>query len=205
MTKKTTKKKTKKKVSPKKGKTHFSSDTKWKLFADHILDNGGLVSDAYREVYGDNRLKPSSIHSMASKLFNSSKVQEYIAKRQEEIKQQVNVNQTLVARKCLQILNVDASGASEALTIDQLEKLPLSVRRLIKNIKKTKTTTTNKHHYGRDERVHEVETYDITWMDKDKALESLAKHTGFYMKDNINMNKDINKKSFTDALKELDI
>lgn len=180
-----------------------NSKLKWKEFANIYLDNGGMASEAYREVY-----KPKSdrsVHASASALLNSDKVQEYLSARKQELADQVTVDQTFCARKYLQILDLEAFESSEYLSLDQLKKLPRSVRKLIKNVKKSKTTTTHTYNYGRDSKEDHTEMFEITWMDKDKALESLSKHVGFFMKDNINLNKDINKKSFTDALKDLDI
>ena len=84
--------------------------------------------------------------------------------------------------------------------------MPHNARKLVTSIDSDKTSHTWQDRFGNTDRHEEItEKYKVTFMCKNKALEALAKHTGTFMKDNISLQGNIETKSFTEALKDLDI
>jgi len=179
---------------------------KEKAFVEEYLVNGFNATDAYATHYASKRSKSRASHNVeSSKLLRKPSVQQFLADRLEQRKREIHVDQNYVVRKYLEIVECDYIGSTQYLTKDELDKMPENVRRLVTGIDSDITTTTfRKNNY--DDKDDEVqEKYKVTFMCKNKALEALGKHTGTFMKDNITLQGNIESKSFTDALKEMDI
>ena len=202
--KKTTKKKiTKKKPMP--SKTINTQELE-KMFVEEYLANGFNQSEAYSAVVvKKKKLKPANatLNNSAYLYMRREGVKKYLAQRLEERKKELHIDQTYVVRKMLEIVEADYVSATHYLTSEELENMPKKLRRLIVSI----DAEHKEHSYNRYNEDHNEVTqrYKVTFMSKDKALDGLAKHTGTYAKDNISLTGDLSQKSFTDAMKELDI
>lgn len=169
-----------------------------KAFIDEYLTDFN-AGRAYQEVYA----KTSTIESCrtrASSLLTHIDVQQYLQLKLDERKKQLHVDQSYVVRKLLDITEIDYVDSIQYLTNDQLAKIPKDVRKLIQSVKLLRTKTRGENGFE-----SESEKYEVTFMNKDKALELLGKHTGTFMKDNIQGQFDLGRMGFADALKDLDI
>ena len=169
-----------------------------KAFVDNYL-NDFNAKRAYLEVI-NSKVTPESAAALASKLLNDLNVQQYLSEKLNERKQQLHVDQSFVVRKLLEITEIDYVDSIQHLTNDQIEKIPKDVRKFIQSIKLLRTKTRGENNFE-----SETEKYEVTFMSKDKALELLGKHTGAFMKDNVQGQYDLGRMGFTDALRELDI
>ena len=169
-----------------------------KAFVDNYLLDFNATR-AYREVYSPNG-SDNSCKVSGSKLLTLIDVQQYLSEKLTERKQQLHVDQSYVVRKLLDITEIDYVDSIQHLTNDQIEKIPKDVRKFIQSIKLLRTKTRGENNFE-----SETEKYEVTFMSKDKALELLGKHTGAFMKDNVQGQYDLGRMGFTDALRELDI
>ena len=181
--------------------------TKEKSFVEEYLANGFNATQAYGKCVALKTTKVSTWNTLASTYLRRKGVQQFLADRLEQRKKEIHVDQNYVVRKYLEIVECDYIGSTQYLTKDQLDKMPENVRRLVTGIDSDVSTHTWNERYGQPDGAHEevTEKYKVTFMCKNKALEALAKHTGTFMKDNITLQGNIESKSFTDALKEMDI
>lgn len=173
------------------------SITKKRAFVDNYLRDFN-ARRAYIEVYAKN-ITDESAATQACTLLKEKDVQVYLTQCLEDRKAELKVDQNYVVRKLLEITEADFVDSIQYLTKDQIEKIPKDIRRLIQSIKIAKS-----HKTDGDLDIF-TQKYEVQFMSKDKALELLGKHTGAFMKDNINANIDLGRQSFTDALKELDV
>ena len=178
---------------------------KEKLFVEEYLSNGFNATDAYQKHVASKTAKRSAMHGSASDYLRRANVQQYLEQRLEERRQEIHVDQNYVIRKYLEIVESDYVGSTQYLTKDELDRMPQAARKLVISIESHKTITTRSYKYGNETTEEEQERYKVTFMCKNKALEALGKHTGAFMKDNITLQGNIETKSFTEALKELDI
>ena len=175
-------------------------------FVDEYLTNGYNGTEAYAKCYASKSTKSREVlGSLASRLLQNATVKHYLELRIEQRKKELHVDQNYVVRKLLEIVECDVVEQTQYLTKDELDKMPKNVRKLVTSIETIKTTTTRTFKYGNDTEKEFNERYKVTFMSKDKALDSLGKHTGAFMKDNITLQGNIETKSFTDALKDIDI
>lgn len=190
----------KKKLNAKPSPSKQLNDKKFAFVEEYLKDfNGGR---AYRATYGEH-ISEAAAPPLGSRLLRDDTVQQYLKQRLEERKQELHVDQQYVVRKLLDITEADYVDTIQYVTQEQLDKIPKEIRKFIQSIKLTKNRTMNRTNAGDYE--NETEKYEVTFMSKDKALELLGRHTGAFMKDNIQGQYDMAKMSFTDALKHLDI
>lgn len=181
-------------------KTHKMPSRKQIAFIENYLlhFNGG---QAYSEVYGV--LDPASAGACASRLLKDVAVQRYLNQRLEDRRAELHIDQNYVVRKLMEIVEADFVGSTQYLTEKQINEIPKNIRKLIQSIEKVKTTNSSSTNSGDYENT--TEKFKVTFMSKDLALQSLGKHTGAFMKDNINANINMDQMTFSDALKKLDI
>lgn len=177
-------------------------DSQRRAFIDNYLIDFN-AKRAYLEIISA-KCSPESASSLASKLLQDVNVQQYLNEKLLERKALLHIDQSYVVRKLLDITEIDYVDSIQHVTRSELEKIPKDVRKLIQSIKLVKTRNRNETDKGFVNET-ESEKYEITFMSKDKALELLGKHTGTFMRDNIQLNADMGRMSFTDALRELDI
>lgn len=163
---------------------------------EYLLDWN--ATRAYLAVYSTKN--EGTAGTNAQRLLRSARVKEYLAKRVDERNAELKIDQTYVVKKLHEIVESDYCGQVRYLTEDQLEDLPLNVRKLIQSVKIKKHTT----RYNRSDVEHEDQTYEVRFMSKDKAIELLGKHTGAFNKDN-DSNINVNVKGFAAIINELDI
>ena len=144
---------------------------KYKAVIDQWFVNGFNGAKAYRSLYPKAKRADDSF----SKIQSIPEVQEYVKQKQEEAKKALRTTHEVLLEE---LENWAYSDITETLMLapDQVKELPAEVRRLIT---KYKTTTRT---YG-DDPVTET-TIELWFVSKEKAMEMIHKHTGFYEKDN---------------------
>ena len=177
------------------------------IFVEHYFNCGFNATQAFKKAFPEKSYaNKSSLYTQSSQFFKHNDTQQYLLQRIEERKKELMVDQTYVVRKLTEIVESDFVDATQYLTKDQLDRMPENLRKLVVSIDSDSSTHTWNDRYGNQSDHEEItEKYKVTFMSKDKALDGLAKHTGTYMKDNVSLNKDMSQKSFTEAVKELDI
>lgn len=181
---------------------------KEEAFVESYLTNGFNASQAYADNIATTKAKPLNFPAAASGFLRKESVQSILSERLKARKKELHIDQNYVVNKLLEIVESDIVKGTQYLSKDELDKMPLSMRKMIKSIDVDKSTHKWNERNGTaegEDHLEFEEKYKVTFMDKDKALDSLAKFTGAYMKDNISLQGNIETKSFTDALKDLDI
>jgi phage terminase small subunit len=156
---------------------------KYKKVVDEYYVNGFNGTDAYIKHY-PNSSRPTGRAAWCD-IKKVPQVQEYIAQKEARIAEKYNVThdemmETLIAWR--------DSDITETLSLseDELKELPIELRRLINKYKKVETTfkgvTTT--------------SVELSFVSKEKALEMIAKHIGFYEKDNAQKLPDVIKVGF---------
>jgi len=186
-------KKTEKSIVPEKPKM---PSRKHLQFIEEYLSHFN-ASKAYGAVFGRKEGHARDVD--ASALLRRSDVQQYLNKRLAERKQELHLDTSYVIRKLNEIIDTDYISGTQYLTKDQLDKLPEATRKLVQSVEIQKTKSSSRDFEN------ETTKYKVTFMSKDNAITLLGKHTGAFIKDNVNVNLNIDQASFTDALKQLDI
>lgn len=112
-------------------------------------------------------------NEQASRLLANVNIQQYVQHLKEELSKRNEVDADYVIKKLKAWLELDVTKTI-GLSVDELKELPLEVKDCITSIKHRTFTT----EYGTDE------TIEIKFASKEKAIEMLAKHIGFFDADN---------------------
>ena len=148
-----------------------STIDKYKLVIDEWFVNGWNGTKAYLKYY------PNSSDETAAtefyKILRKPKVAEYAEEKKKLLAEDLN----LTSEKILQeIKNWAYSDITETLTLDldDIQQLPPEIRRLITSYKKSEIKL------GESTKT----TVELKFVSKEKAMEMIQKHIGFYEKDN---------------------
>lgn len=159
-------------------------------FIERYLENGLNGAEAYRFAFNEDSIETSK--KKAYRLLKDPLVSQYIKERQEELKEQFNINKEDIIMDLINIKNsnivdylevktyVDDMGEPQAkLLLKDLDKLSLPQQRNIKSIKMTR--------YG----------VELTLKDSMDATEKLLKILGLY-NENITIDNRIDTSSLSD-------
>lgn len=145
---------------------------KYKLVIDQYFVNGFNGTKAYQKFYPD--ASDESADSSFRDIVGISRIEKYIS-------EQYNKAQTslLTTRKAI-LLELEQwiySDITETimLTPEEVKELPVEIRRLINKFKHTTKTYTDKEGNSESEEVIELQ-----FVSKERAMEILHKHLGFY-------------------------
>lgn len=167
---------------------------KKKLKSSHIaiIDeyylNGFNRLEAVRNIKGED-FKYNSAHDLFAKLIKREEVQEYIKKKQNEIKRITSIENINILNELLSFAYSDITKYIN-LSEEEIKQLPQDVKRCISSFE-TKTTTYLPRGAKKGEEVTE-KTVKIKLIDKLKAIEMINKHIGFYAEDNNQKKKTVN-------------
>lgn len=144
---------------------------KYKAVVDQWFTNGFNGAEAYRTLYPKARRADDSF----SKIQRIPEVAQYIKAKQDEAKKALRTTHAVLLEE---LENWAYSDITETLllTPEQLKELPEEIRRLITRFE---STTRNYDDAGYSETV-----VKLWFVSKEKAMEMIHKHTGFYGKDN---------------------
>lgn len=181
-------------------KTHKMPSKKHQALVERYLIHFN-ASKAHGEVFGTKA--GHSRDASASEIMRRPDVQQYLNTRLAERKAELHLDTQYVVRKLTEIVEADFVDSTQYLTKEQLDQIPVEIRKLIQSIEINKTvnkTSTNSGDY-----TTQNEKYKVTFMSKDAAIIALGKHTGAFIKDNVTANVNLDQMSFTDAVKKLDL
>lgn len=145
---------------------------KQKQFCREYLIDLNATQAAIRAGYSEKTAK-----EIASQHLTKLNVQNYISELKEKRNKRVQITQDEVLKKLLIWLNSDITETI-GLNQQQIKELPIEVRRLITSYKRTVRTVPTSNG------VVEEENIELKFVSKEKAIEMVNRHIGFYDADN---------------------
>lgn len=150
---------------------------KYKLVIDEWFVNGFNGAKAYQKFYPKSTIENATVRF--SKMAVIDKVEGYTKVKNDEAQRALRTTHKVLL---LELENWAYSDITETilLTPEQVKDLPVEIRRLV-----TKFKNTSRHLKDKDGDIYEtIETVELWFVSKEKAMEMIHKHTGFYEKDN---------------------
>lgn len=152
---------------------------KYKRIIDEWFNNGFNGKLAYKKFFP--RITKDNTATVAfSKIQALPELKEYIEYRNREAAKIVKATHEGILRELQNWVQSDITETI-SLTAEELKELPIEVRRLI-----VKYKVTERDVYGRDGAVAEkVKTVELQFVSKERAIDMINKHIGFYEVDNM--------------------
>lgn len=173
------------------------SIAKYKLVVDEYFVNGFNGSKAYFKFHPN--IKKNS--TAAANWYNASllpEVKAYINEKQAEAAKKINTTHEGILKELKAWVEADITETI-SLTPEDIKLLPVGLRRLI-----TKYKQTNREFYNSEGSVvSSVETIELQFISKEKAIDMINKHVGFYEKDNEQKASPINIHTTNDKHKSI--
>lgn len=152
---------------------------KYKLVIDEWFVNGFNGAKAWRKHYPKTKRADDSFF----KIQRITEVQEYIKIKQDSSQKVLKTSHEALLDELVRWAYSDITETL-LLTPEQVKELPIEIRRLITKFK----TTTKTYTIG--ESVHTEVAIELHFVSKERAMEMIHKHTGFYEKDNKQKSKE---------------
>ena len=149
-----------------------STYKKYCLVIDEWFVNGFNGTKAYQSVYTES--SSDSARTEFPKILAIPRVSEYKKKKQEEATEMLGTSHLEILNELKNWIYADITETI-GLSASEVKKLPIEVRRLISSYKHTKKSI--------GENITE-EIIELKFISKEKALEIITKHIGFFEKHN---------------------
>lgn len=149
-------------------------------------------AEAYRAFY-PNIKKDETATVNFSRIQRIPEIKTYIAEKHEEASKLVEMDHEGILQELKGWLELDITETF-GMSKEELKLLPAAVRRLITGCKEI----TKKKYNKEGKLVFEVTTYEPKFVSKEKAIDMIAKHIGFFAVDNSQKANDINIYSSND-------
>lgn len=151
-----------------------STFEKYCLVVDEWFINGWNGTKAYQKFYPDSNDDTAAVKF--NELVRIGKVEQYISKKKETALQSLKTSHEALLKE---LENWAYSDITETLELDveQVKELPSEIRRLITSYKKSETR------FGKDNENIKT-TVELKFVSKERAMEMIHKHVGFYAEDN---------------------
>lgn len=154
-----------------------STFKKYCLVIDEWFINGWNGVQAYLKFYPNSKYE--SADSSFRQILENSRIKEYVKEKK---------NQALITLKTSheallnELENWAYSDITETISLspEEVKELPSYIKRLITRFKHTKRDIKN----NEGKVVETVEMIELHFVSKERAMEMIHKHTGFYEKDN---------------------
>lgn len=170
--------------------------TKYKKIIDEWFNNGFNGKQAYKKYF--KRVKDDTASTNFSKISVLPELKEYIKEKHEAAAKIVKTTHEGILKELVNWVSSDITETME-LTPEEVKLLPIELRRLI-----TKYKTTARNIYNsKGEVIEEVKTIELHFVSKERAIEMINKHVGFYEVDNKQKATVINITASNDAHKKL--
>ena len=168
---------------------------RYKLIIDEWFVNGFNGTKAYEKYYPDVKRSGDAFF----KLQRFPDIQNYIKQKKDKAQRVLKTKHDAILDELVRWAYSDITETI-LLTPKQVKKLPIEVRRLI-----TKFKTTTKTFMVRDTPTKEV-VIELHFVSKEKAMEMIQKHTGFYGKHNAQKTQETTtvKVEFVDFSQDVD-
>ena len=150
---------------------------KYKLVIDEWFNNKFNGKQAYLKYY--KNVTGDTATTNFSKIQNYPEVAEYIKEKHKKASSIIEATHEGVLKQLIRWLELDITETIE-LTPDQIKELPIWIRVLITKYK----TTTREIHNSKGEVIETIKTIELHFVSKEKAMEMINKHIGFYEVDN---------------------
>jgi phage terminase small subunit len=157
---------------------------------DEYYINGYNGVKAVLSVFPDMKYQVAAVRF--NKIKNSQRNQDYISEKQARLKSQTEVSNERILKELLNWFYVDATEFI-GLSIDEIKSLPPEIRRCIQDFDVKEQYDKHGNHIATN--------IKVKLQDKQKAVESINKHLGFYAQDN---DQKANKVNILNVLKSAD-
>lgn len=150
---------------------------KYKLVVDEWFVNGFNGTKAHKKFYPN-----SSDDNSSKEFYNIVRIPKILGYKDAKHQEVQRVLRTSHEGLLEELRNWAYSDITETLTLDvnEVKELPIEVRRLI-----TKYKHTQRHIRDSKGKIEEtIDIIELWFVSKEKAMEMIHKHTGFYEKDN---------------------
>ncbi|MAX51605.1 MAG: hypothetical protein CMH22_06455 [Methylophaga sp.] len=150
---------------------------KYKLVIDEWFVNGFNGVRAYQKVYP--KAKDSTADTSFRKILEIPRVLEYQKSKQADAQNTLRTSHEALLQE---LENWAYSDITQTLMLSptQVKQLPDNIRRLITKFKHTSRKVKDK----KGKVIETIDTVELHFVDKTKAIEMINRHTGFYEKDN---------------------
>lgn len=143
---------------------------KQELFCLEYLKDLNATQAAIRAGYSQK-----TANEQGSRLLVNVSIQKRISQLKEQRNKRIEVDIDYMTKTLLNWIESDITQTL-SLTADEIKKLPLEVRKMVSSYKRNRIEVN-------DEVIKE--TFDLKFVSKEKAAEMLAKHIGYFEKDNL--------------------
>ena len=158
---------------------------KYKHIVDEWFINKFNGAAAYKKFYKHISNETATVNF--SKLKDFTEIKAYIESKHKEAAKVVSMTHDGVLKELQNWVESDITQTI-SLTEEQIKELPIEVRRLITKYKKR-----IKHFYDKDGALlNKEETIELHFVSKERALDMINKHIGFYEADNKQKASEIN-------------
>lgn len=151
--------------------------TKYKKIIDEWFNNDFNGKQAYLKFY--KNVKDATASTNFSKIQQIPELKEYIAEKHEEAAKVVKMTHAGILKELENWVSSDLTEFIE-LTPEEIKLLPIGLRRLV-----TKHKTTSRNIYNsKGEVIEVIKTVELHFVSKERAIDMVNKHIGFYEVDN---------------------
>lgn len=165
---------------------------KYCLIIDEWFINKFNGAAAYRKYY-PNVKKDATATVNFSRLQALPEIKSYITTKYEEAARIIDITKEGILVELKNWIEADITETI-SLTSEQIKKLPIQLRRLINKYKQSK-----KSFYDKDGKLLSIEeNIELSFVSKERALEMINKHIGFYEADNRQKAPQINYSALPD-------
>lgn len=168
------------------GKLLPQTRRKYEMVVDEWFVNGFNGASAYRKLY--KRVSKDLTASVNfSKIQALPEMKAYILEKHEAAAKIINTTHEGILNELQRWVQSDITETI-SLNADEIKALPIEIRRLITKYKKRL-----KHFYDKDGNLLNVEdTVELHFVSKERAIDMINKHLGFYEADNKQKSNEIN-------------
>ena len=152
-----------------------STFEKYKLVIDEYLVNGMNGTKAYQKFYPDSSDAASA--NSFKEILKIPEIDSYYKERQQDAQETLKITHQDVLKE---LYNWAYSDITETMLLspEEVKELPENIRRLITKFKHTKKTI------GSDDGAIFENVVELWFVSKEKAIDMINRHLGFYEKDN---------------------
>jgi phage terminase small subunit len=158
---------------------------KYRLVVDEWFNNKFNGKQAYLRYYP--KVKDQTATTNFSKLKEFPEIQEYINEKREAAAAIIESSHEAILHELLRWLQADITETI-GLSPDEIKELPIELKRLINNFKHT----VNKHYDKKGKLLSESQVIVLGFVSKERAMEMINKHLGFYAVDNAQKVPEVN-------------
>ena len=145
---------------------------KQKRFCEEYVVDLNATQAAIRTGYSENTAKEQGYENLTK-----PHIQEYVAELKRKASEALEISHIDLLRRLKGWMESDIT-VTLGLTVKQLQELPLEVRQLISSYKHTSRT------YNEGDTPVTEDYVEMKFVSKEKAIEMIARHIGFFEKDN---------------------